>query len=451
MVKTVGFYTLGCKVNQYETASVSESFRRDGYVIVNEGMPADVYVINTCTVTRLADRKSRQFIRRAKRLNPLCVIAVMGCYPQTNLEEVKQLSEIDIIVGNAQKSKVLDYVNEFYNEQKFQIHLEDTTVEQNLSGDIPLLHFPEIKTRSLINIQNGCDRFCAYCVIPYARGAVKSVPLVDIVKEAQALVKQGCKELVLTGINTALYGTEESFAPFLNGLYGVEIVVNAINDIPGNFRIRLGSLEPTVVDAAYVQRLLRYDKLCHHLHLSVQSGSDKILKAMNRNYTTADYLDIVKIVRAHDSTYGITTDVIVGFPGETEEDFLESLEFIEKAGYNKVHGFPYSKRLFTTAASMEPQVSPPIKKQRNKILISVAENVSLNVRKTLVGKRFRILVEECVADHNGNRFWKGHADNFVVFYIPTVPEEQLIDQFVYVIAQRIMEEGMLGEKEASYV
>lgn len=342
-MKTVGFYTLGCKVNQYESLKVSDCFLKDGYVVVAEGAPADVYVINTCTVTRLADRKSRQFIRRAKRLNPSCVIVVMGCYPQTNLEEVKQLNEIDIIVGNTQKDQVVAYVKKFCSERKFQAHLGNTLSERVLSNNNSAVLSPEIKTRALINIQNGCDRFCSYCVIPYARGAVRSVPLELVVKEAQAMVRQGCKELVLTGINTALYGTEESFRVLEERLHGVEIAVKAINDIPGDFRIRLGSLEPTVVDATYVKRLLKYDKLCHHLHLSVQSGSDKILKAMNRNYTVADYLDIVKTVRAHDSTYGITTDMIVGFPGETEADFFESLALVEQVGYNKVHGFPYSK------------------------------------------------------------------------------------------------------------
>lgn len=451
MVKTVGFYTLGCKVNQYESSKLSENFLKRGYFLVDEGLPADVYVINTCTVTRLADRKSRQFIRRAKRLNPSCVIVVMGCYPQTNPEELGQLDEIDILVGNTHKENVVKYVNEFLKERKFQNHLEGVSTEQisfaKNSESIPM----ESKTRALINIQNGCDRFCSYCVIPYARGSVRSVPVEDIVSEAEALVKQGCKELVLTGINTALYGIEETYEPSSEGLQGVEIVVAALNDISGDFRIRLGSLEPTVVDAEYVKRLLKYDKLCHHLHLSVQSGSDKILKAMNRNYTVADYLDIVKTVRDHDNTYGLTTDIIVGFPGESEADFSESLALVEKAGYNKVHGFPYSKRLYTKASSMNNQLSPPIKKERNRILLSLAEKVSLDVRKMLEGKSFRILVEELVTDHDGDQFWKGHADNFVVFYIPYAPQEEFVNEFVDVIARRPMEEGMLGQKEEFYV
>ena len=416
MVRTVGFYTLGCKVNQYETTKVSEIFRKEGYALVTEAIPADVYVINTCTVTRLADRKSRQFIRRAKRFNPSCVIVVMGCYPQTNLDEIRQLDEIDIIIGTAQKEKAVEYVNEFLVERKPQIHLEDIHAQRALCENELVAPFLGAKTRALINIQNGCDRFCSYCVIPYARGSVRSVPLEDIVKEAQSLLSQGCKELVLTGINTALYGTEANFKSSVEGLHGIEIVIKALNGIPRDFRIRLGSLEPTVVDAKYVERLLKYDKLCSHLHLSVQSGSDRILKAMNRNYTIADYLDIVRIVRNYDNSYGITTDIIVGFPGETEADFAESLALIEKVGYNKVHGFQYSKRLFTVASSMENQVPPPLKKERNMQLISLAEKVSSDIRKTLAGNSFRILVEEMIEDGGGNKFWKGHADNFVIFY-----------------------------------
>lgn len=450
MVKTVGFYTLGCKVNQYETTKLSEAFQRENYLLVDEGAPADVYVINTCTVTRLADRKSRQFIRRAKRLNPSCVVVVMGCYPQTNSEELTPLDEIDILVGNAHKEKVVEFVNEFIKEKQIQFHLGNTPMEQSLpTGDLASLSL-EPKTRALINIETGCDRFCSYCVIPYARGAVRSVPLEEIVKEAETLVGQGCKEFVLTGINTALYGAEEGYMPSEEGLYGVEIVVKALDDIPGDFRIRLGSLEPTVVDAKYVERLLKYDKLCHHLHLSVQSGSDKILKAMHRKYTVAEYMEIVKIVRTHDSTYGLTTDIIVGFPGETEADFAESLALVEKVGYDKVHGFPYSKRLFTSASSMENQVSSPVKKERNKTLLAVAEKVSLDVRKSLQGKSFRILVEEIVIDVEGKQFWKGHADNFMIFYIPYVPPEERINQFICVIAQHPMDDGMLGQEEKFY-
>lgn len=447
MLRTVGFHTLGCKVNQYETAKISAIFKNAGYELVNEGQPADVYIVNTCTVTRLADRKSRQIIRRAKRLNPLCVIVAMGCYPQTNLTEVSQLEEIDIIVGTAEKEKTLEYVEEFFIERKPQIHLRDIHATQMIRKDEASTPLLGEKTRALINIQNGCDRFCAYCVIPYARGSVQSVPLQDIIKEAESFLKQGCKELVLTGINTALYGTEASFKSPDKELSGIEIVIKALNDIPGDFRIRLGSLEPTVVDAKYVQRLLKYEKLCPHLHLSVQSGSDKILKAMNRNYTVADYLDIVKVVRTYDSSYGITTDIIVGFPGEAEEDFEESLALIEKVAYNKVHGFQYSKRLFTVASAMEQQLPPPLKKERNARLLALAEKVSLDIRKSLTGKAFRILVEERIEDRDGNLFWKGHSAYFVVFYIPYSPGEELINRFVRVVALQPLEDGILGQKE----
>ena len=446
-MRTVGFYTLGCKVNQYETARIAEIFKEKGYVHVEEGKPADVYVVNTCTVTRLADRKSRQMIRRAKRLNPSCVLVAMGCYPQTNLAEVGQLEEIDIIVGTSDKGKILQYVEEYIADRKAQTHVTDLRTEKVQGEAESIKALLNQKTRALINVQNGCNRFCSYCVIPYARGPVRSLPLEKIIQQAQALLSQGCKELVLTGINTALYGTEPGFEAPVEGLGGIEIVIRALNELPGDFRIRLGSLEPTVVDARYVRRLLQYDKLCPHLHLSAQSGSDRILEAMNRNYRVCDYLDIVDAVRAYDSLYGLTTDIIVGFPGETEEDFASSLALVEKAGYHKVHGFQYSRRLFTAAAEMDQQVPPPVKKERNARLLTLAENVSLKAREMQVGKSFRILVEDLVEDCRGKTFWKGHSEYFVLFYIPYVPGENLINQFVRVVALHPLEEGMLGQKE----
>ncbi|NCB41507.1 MAG: tRNA (N(6)-L-threonylcarbamoyladenosine(37)-C(2))-methylthiotransferase MtaB [Clostridia bacterium] len=465
MLKTVEFYTLGCKVNQYETAKLAEIFIQKDYALAKDNEPADLYIINTCTVTRLADRKSRQFIRRAKRLNPSCVVVVMGCYPQTNLQEIKALDGIDIIIGTTNKEKTVEYVDEFLRDRKPLIRVENVFGEAHIrftADATPLkseLYHEEIsssvssetKTRVLINIQSGCDRFCSYCVIPYARGPVRSVPLEDIINEAKIHLSEGCKELVLTGINTALYGNEEGFPNSLDHVTGVEIVVRALNAIPGDFRIRLGSLEPTVVDAEYVKRLLKYDKLCHHLHLSLQSGSDRVLKAMNRNYCTSDYMRIVETVKEYDSAYGLTTDIIAGFPGETHDDFTETLKFVEKVGYHKVHGFPYSKRLLTMASSMENQISPAEKKHRINLLLSLSDQVSIRARKELLGKSFRVLVEEIVADDQGNAYWKGHADNFIIFYIPCYPNENFYNQFLQVTALQAIKDGMLGKKEGDNV
>ncbi|HRV33067.1 MAG TPA: MiaB/RimO family radical SAM methylthiotransferase, partial [Anaerovoracaceae bacterium] len=309
MTKTVAFYTLGCKVNQYESRHLEEQFRAGGYTVVDPSEPALVYVVNTCTVTRFADRKSRQFMRRAKRQNPDSIVVMMGCYPQTNPDETAQIPEADIILDNEEKKLAFHRVEAYVKQDVSQRCSPSVSPARKES---PAALPPDSPTRALLKIQDGCDRFCSYCVIPYARGPVRSRPMEEILREAEALIRTGYRELVLTGINTALYG-----ADLQESNHGVASVIDELCRLPGDFRIRLGSLEPTVVDAAYVEKLLVYDKLCHHLHLSVQSGSDRILKEMNRHYTVADYLRIVRVVRDADPTYGLTTDIITGFPGET--------------------------------------------------------------------------------------------------------------------------------------
>ncbi|MCQ2565533.1 MAG: tRNA (N(6)-L-threonylcarbamoyladenosine(37)-C(2))-methylthiotransferase MtaB [Clostridia bacterium] len=439
----VSFYTLGCKVNQYETQAVGEAFRRAGYEIAGEEDLADVYVVNTCTVTRLADRKSRQYIRRMKKANPHAVVVIMGCYPQTNPEEVAQIEEADIILGTTEKTKAPEYVAKFLEDRKTQHHVAEPKVTEttfNEEGGVTCL---ESKTRALIKIQEGCNRFCSYCVIPYARGAVRSRDLSEIVSEAEKLVKAGYKEIVLTGINTALYGLENEAFLDKSKAYGIETVVEAISCIPGDFRIRLGSMEPTVVDAEYVSRLFKYDKLCHHIHLALQSGSNNIIRAMNRNYTAESYLDIVRVLREFDPCYGITTDIITGFPGETEEDFQASLDMVRKVKYLKVHGFPYSQRLFTPAAEMDGQIAPPVKKERNKELIALGEEVAADFCRSLIGIPQRVLAEERGADG----LWRGHADNFTEIYFLDESGNDISNTFVTVIPALPYEEGLLGRKE----
>ena len=439
----VSFYTLGCKVNQYETQAVAEAFRRSGYEIAAEEDTADVYVVNTCTVTRLADRKSRQYIRRMKKANPDAVVVIMGCYPQTNPDEVAQIEEADIILGTTEKTRAPEYVAEFLKDRLRQQHVKEPKVlEQcyNEDGGVTCL---ESKTRALIKIQEGCNRFCSYCVIPYARGAVRSRGLSEIVSEAEKLIRAGYKEIVLTGINTALYGLENEAFLDKSKPYGIETVVAAISEIPGDFRIRLGSMEPTVVDAEYVSRLFKYDKLCHHIHLALQSGSTRIIRAMNRSYTAESYMEIVRALREFDPCYGITTDIITGFPGETEEDFEKSLDMVRKVRYLKVHGFPYSQRLFTPAASMDGQIAPPVKKERNKKLIALAEEVSAGFRSSMIGIPQRVLAEEKGPDG----LWRGHADNFTEIHFLEESGNDISNTFVTVIPALLYEEGLLGRKE----
>ena len=447
MIRSVGFYTLGCKVNQYETQSVAENFLNAGYRVVKEEEPADVYVVNTCTVTRLADRKSRQYIRKMKRLNPAAVIVIMGCYPQTNPVEVLDLLGADIVMGTTDKGKAVEFVEQFLQNREMQNHVRETRVLETQYAEGHSAVGLDSQSRALIKIQDGCDRFCSYCVIPYSRGAIRSRPLEAIVQEAQTLLARGYKELVLTGINTALYGAEKGFLTTSGDAVGVESIVSRLNALPGDFRIRLGSLEPTVVNADYVRGLLKYEKLCHHLHLSVQSGSDEIIRAMNRQYKIQDYLDIVRVLRDFDPHYGITTDIITGFPGETESDFQKSVELVKKVGYLKVHAFPYSQRLYTSAARMENQVSAPIKKERNRKLIEVAANVSLQYRQSLQGSLQRVLIEGPAGYKQGQHLWKGHADNFTEIFFPHPEDSDIANRFINLVALQPFEDGLLGRKE----
>ena len=453
--KTVSFFTLGCKVNQYESQSLAEAFRRAG-CLVQEGEegPSDIYVVNTCSVTRLADRKSRQFMRRVKRDNPDSLVIVMGCYPQTNPKEVEGIAEADIILGTTEKLRAVTLAEDWFSkdtaDRRKQCLVADPVVHQTEYEQHDGITGMETKTRALIKIQEGCNRFCSYCVIPHARGQVRSRSAADIKKEARSLVLAGYKEITLTGINTALYGTEKGFTDDLNtGLEGVEIIVKALNDIPGDFLIRLGSMEPTVIDADYIQRLFVYEKLAHHVHLSIQSGSDAVIAAMNRHYTAADYLEIVRRCRAFDPLYGITTDIITGFPGETEADFEESKNIVKQVGYLHVHCFPYSRRMYTPAADLPGQIAPPVKKQRNKELIAAADEVSKQFRASMIGSLQRVLAEETEETELGV-LWKGHCSNYCVVYFrdPAMTDPSrsasLENQWIGVSVESVYRDGVLG-------
>ncbi|MBQ2228136.1 MAG: tRNA (N(6)-L-threonylcarbamoyladenosine(37)-C(2))-methylthiotransferase MtaB [Firmicutes bacterium] len=453
--KTVSFFTLGCKVNQYESQALAEAFRRAGCEVTDsEDSPADIYVVNTCSVTRLADRKSRQYMRRVKRENPGALVIVMGCYPQTNPKEVGAIEEADFILGTTEKMRAVELAEEWFScdpsSRLRHNFVEDPVVHQTAYEQHEGITGMETKTRALIKIQEGCNRFCSYCVIPHARGQVRSRSAAAIKKEAMALVSAGYKEITLTGINTALYGAEKGFTDDLNtGLDGVEIIVKALSDIPGDFLIRLGSMEPTVIDTDYIQRLFRYEKLAHHVHLSIQSGSDAVIARMNRHYTAADYLEIVRRCRDFDPLYGITTDIITGFPGETEADFEASKEIVRQVNYLHVHCFPYSRRMYTPAADMPDQIAPPVKKQRNKELIAVAEDVSKQFRSSMIGSVQRVLAEEAEETGQG-RLWKGHCSNFCTVYFrdPSMTDPSraasLENQWIDVKVEAVYEDGVMG-------
>lgn len=444
----VAFHTLGCKVNQYETEAMKEQFKAAGASIVGEDEAADVYIINTCTVTNLADRKSRQYIRRMKKKCPEAIVAVTGCYAQVKPDEVAALEEVDIVAGTGEKNNILSYVQQFLEERQQQKHIKAYD-ELTCYDDKGIITSMESRTRAYIKIQEGCDRFCAYCLIPFARGHVRSRDPQEVTDEAAALVNQGFKEIILTGINTALYGTEEGFCYPLRddeeaaGMSGIEIIIKRINDLEGDFRIRLSSLEPTVINAEYVKRLMKYERLCPHLHLSVQSGSNHVLELMNRRYDRSEYLEIVKVLREYDPLYGITTDIICGFPGETEADFEDSLDMIRRVKFCKVHAFKYSRREGTAAALMEGQIPGEIKNQRSDRLIEAGERVSAGFMESCRGAVRPVLFEELCEGRNS--LITGYTDNYIKVYargdsddLNSIKKVKLLERY---------KDGMKGEIE----
>ncbi len=442
----IAFHTLGCKVNQYETEALKEIFAEREHEIVGEEECADLYIINTCSVTALADRKSRQYIRRMKKKNPQAAVLVTGCYAQIAPDEVAAIEGVDIVTGTNEKSNIAEYVEEFFSKRE--------TCEIALTPERHVLPYEELRdydetgivtsmesrTRAYIKIQEGCDRFCTYCIIPYARGKSRSRDPFSIVAEAEALIEKGFKEIILTGINAALYGSEPDFA-YNGDKEGIEIIIDLIGRIEGDFRIRLSSLEPTVIDKEYVTRLFKYDKLCHHLHLSAQSGSDAVLRAMNRNYDRSEYLEIVRTLRDFDPHYGITTDLIAGFPGEKEVDFRDSISLIEEAEFCKVHAFNYSKRPGTKAADMHDHIAPVVKSRRTADLIAAGEASAARFFTKCIGTKRRVLVEEF--DVASSAF-VGYTDNYIKTYISDRSDCRC-GEFVTVTLTEIYKDGMKGE------
>ncbi len=448
----VAFHTLGCKVNQYETEAMAEMFRDRGYTVTDEREFADVYVINTCTVTSVADRKSRQYIRRMKKVNPDAVVAVTGCYAQVEPGQVSSIEGVDVVAGTNEKSCLISYIEKFMEDRERSLHVRK---REGLSvyDETGSVTSAENRTRAYIKIQEGCDRFCSYCVIPYARGASRSRRLEDIVEEASGLVASGYRELVLTGINTALYGMENT-AVRKDGVelreedmpdepFGVEKAVAALDRLPGDFRIRLSSLEPSVVNAAYVRRLFKYRRLCHHLHLSAQSGSDRVLHAMNRPYDRGQYMEIVKTLKEFDPFYGISTDIIVGFPGEKERDFEESCSLVEEAGFCRTHIFKYSKRPFTAAADMKEQVAPQVKNRRSDMLHEIGEKTAVKFCRENSGRKTDVLFEEYLDEG----LITGYTGNYMRVYVPCPSPERgmaLVNTFGEVELETPVRDGIRG-------
>lgn len=429
----VAFHTLGCKVNQYETQAIREDFLKNGFFEVEESEFADCYVINTCTVTHLADRKARQQIRRFLRINPEAVIVATGCYAQMSPDEISKIEGVSLIAGTNEKTKILSHVQKLLEEkEETPVHLHLPYEELKVYEETGRIVSMEDRTRAYIKIEEGCDRFCAYCIIPYARGRVRSRSSDAIVEEAKNLIDKGFKELVLTGINTALYGKEQDFKEKTTLLD----LLKTISSLKGDFRIRLSSLEPNVVTKEDVINFLTIPKVCNHLHFSLQSGSDKVLKEMNRNYTFSSYLNIIKSLPEN---AGITTDIIVGFPGETEEDFKDTLNAVKLIDFVKVHAFPYSKRQGTKAAARQDQIGPGIKKERMEHL----EKESSLSRNRFFMKNLNTVKTVLFEEKNEEGLYEGYSENYIRVKVES--GKDLKGDFYKVKLKEIEADYMTGE------
>lgn len=398
----VAFYTLGCKVNQYETEAMEENFENKGYKIVDYDEVSDVYVINTCTVTNLSDRKSRQFIRRAKKINKEAIVAVVGCYSQVSPEEISRIEDVDVIVGTTDREKIVELCEENKKKnQKINIVKNIRNQKEFESINIDTI---KSKTRAYIKVQDGCNQYCSYCIIPYARGPIRSRELNDILRETEKLAEAGFKEIILTGIHVASYGRDMENMSLIN-------LLEEIGKIEGIERIRLSSIEPTLINHDFMKRILEIGKVCDHFHLSLQSGSDNVLKRMNRKYTTEEYENIVGIIRKYMPEAGITTDIIVGFPGETEEEFRETYDFVKKIKFSRIHVFKYSPRTGTPAAESKNQINGNIKNKRSKDLIELGEKLTKKFNSNFINKELSVLFEE------ENRIEKEYIEGYTTNYI----------------------------------
>lgn len=383
-----------------------QKFKENGYEVVdiNDDI-SDVCVVNTCTVTNMSDRKSRHILRRVKVLNPNAIIVATGCYAQVYKKELEEMPEIDIVLGNEEKNDIVHFVERYQNEKKKIVQIQDINQEKEFEemGEITYTE----KTRAVIKVQDGCNQFCSYCIIPYARGRVRSRKIENVIKEIEQIAKKGIKEVVITGIHLASYGKD-----FKDGTSLIDLL-EKINKIDGICRIRLGSLEPKIINENFMSRLIKLEKICHHFHLSLQSGSNKTLKRMNRKYTTEEFKNIVEILRKYYNDVILTTDIIVGFPGENEEEFEETYNFLKEIKFYKMHVFPYSPRKGTLAERMPEQVDGNIKEKRSKKLIKMSEQNQLEYNKKLIGKEVDVLFEE-PEEKNNVLFYKGHTQNYIL-------------------------------------
>lgn len=414
-MKKVALHNLGCKVNAYETEAMQEMLEKHGYEIVPFKEGADIYIINTCTVTNMADRKSRQMLHRAKKLNPDAIVVATGCYVQAQ-EENGQVDEcIDIIIGNNKKKDLIEILEN---------HIEKSVIDINHTKEYEEMHLSKTAehTRAYIKVQDGCNQFCTYCIIPFARGRVRSRAREDVIREVTDLANNGYQEVVLTGIHLSSYGVDLEQEDLLS-------LILAVHEVEGIQRIRLGSLEPRIITEEFAKTIAALPKMCPHFHLSLQSGCDETLRRMNRRYTSEEYYEKCQLLRKYFDNPALTTDIIVGFPGETEEEFEKSRAFVDRVDFYETHIFKYSKRQGTKAAVMENQIPEQIKTARSNIMLEMDEQKRTKYEEGFVGKEVEVLFEEEM-HKNESCFWVGHTKEYVKIALQT--EENLQNQLANV-------------------
>ena len=426
MQRRAAFATLGCKVNQYETESMEGLFKTHGYELVSFSEEADVYVINTCSVTQLGEKKSRQLIRRAHRMNPAAVVAVTGCYAQAEAETIRAMEGVGVVIGTRERGRIVELVEEAMASGQTQ-DVVGNIMEADTFEDIPLTEWP-LRTRAFLKIQEGCTNFCTYCIIPYTRGPLRSRPVDSIREEAGRLADGGFHEIVLTGIHLGAYGRD------LTDDIDLADAAQAVLDAGGIKRLRIGSLESIEVSPKLLALLKEDGRICHHLHLPLQAGHDVVLKAMNRHYTAAEFKDLLAHLLSEVPDLAITTDIIVGFPGETDEIFKETLKYVESLPLSGMHVFPYSRRKGTPAASYPNQVEESVKKERAHRMGQLAEQKAQDYAATWIGKDVEILVERCT---------DGRIEGLTPQYIRVHAEGQAEEgTFLTVCPQKVTEAGL---------
>lgn len=399
-MKKAASFALGCKVNQYESEAIAELFAEKGYEIVGIDEEADVYVINTCTVTNFGDKKSRQLIRKVKRQNENAIVAVVGCYAQTAPKELMEIAGVNLVIGTKDRAQIVEMVEQYDRANGVENHVSDIMKERVFE---PLsIQKLANRTRAYLKIQDGCSQYCSYCIIPYARGPIRSREPQEVVAEVKRLAENGFKEVVLTGIHVASYGKDRRDTSLLD-------ILKQVHEVEGIERIRFSSIEPNVVTEEFAQTMAALPKVCDHFHLSLQSGCDKTLKEMNRKYDTEKYRQAAATLRKYLPKVALTTDIIVGFPGETEEDFRESYAFAEEIGFAKIHVFPYSPKRGTPAAARKDQLLNAVKSERSHTLIQLSDKMAADFLADAVGTDAEVLYERAV----GEGIYEGHTTNYM--------------------------------------